>query len=75
MRNERKSRVYDIYRIPKKERRQYQIHHIVFRSDVKKDPQLWKGFDVEKIANLYPLKITEHKRLHKMIDDMENPNK
>ena len=66
MKNERmsrKRRVYDIYGIPKKKRKDYQMHHIIFRSD-KKDP-IFEDFDIDKKANLYPLKEEEHKNLHK----------
>lgn len=64
----KKNRVYEIYGIPKEERKNYQIHHIVFKEDKRHNPQLWKGFDIDKIANLYPLKKEEHKRLHDIIN-------
>jgi len=69
---ENRQRVFEIYGINPHDHR-YDIHHIVFRSDFKK-----RGFGLglgkdymNSKANLYPLTIEEHERLHKKIEERE----
>ena len=57
-----KRRVFEIYGIPKRERHNYQMHHIIFRSE--------GGGDIK--SNLYPLRPIQHKELHDKIRDMES---
>lgn len=68
-RETRKKRIYEIYGIPKNERHKHQIHHIVFKSDVKNGD--WDGFNVDKKANQCPLPIADHRNLHKKIETRE----
>lgn len=44
------------------------VHHIVTRADIKKDPQLWKDFDVNDPSNLVPLHRSVHNRTHQLIE-------
>ena len=62
-------RVYEIYGIDPNDKR-YNIHHIVFKRDVKKG--LMKDFDVNQRSNLIPLKKEIHNSLHKRVDEMEH---
>lgn len=57
--------------IPKKERGTvYDVHHIVTRSDVKENPELWADFNVNEASNLFPIPRKDHERLHRKIDQM-----
>jgi hypothetical protein len=67
-----KERVYEIYGIPKSERKDYSIHHIVFKSDIKNGNGIWEGFDKDKKANLYPLKRDIHEKLHQDLYERDN---
>jgi len=50
-----RERVYEIYKIPKKDRgTKYNIHHIVQRADKKNGNFDW--YDIDGKGNLYPLK-------------------
>lgn len=44
------------------------VHHIITLHDVKKDPQLWKDFDVNDPSNLVPLHRSVHNRTHQLIE-------
>lgn len=74
MRRERdinKERVYDILGIPPEQRgKEYTIHHEVFKSDVKANPQMWRHIDLDGIENLFPLPREEHERLHKLVEEI-----
>lgn len=61
-------RVYEIYGIPTRLRRRYSIHHIVFKSD-KKYPW-FKNFDINQKSNLCPLTREEHRRLHRLVEEL-----
>ena len=71
---ENKERVYEIYGIPPEERRKYSIHHIIFKNDVRQQPGIWKGFKVNKLSNLCPLRRWDHRELHRKVAEMENDN-
>jgi len=61
-----RKRVYDIYSIPKKERgTKYNMHHIVFKSDL--DKLVSEDFDLDCKSNLYPLTKEEHQELHNKV--------
>ena len=62
----KKDRVYEIYGIPKWERKKYSVHHIVFKSDPRNHPE-FRNFDVNKISNLCPLLKEDHKELHEKV--------
>lgn len=64
-----RDRVFEIYGIDPKDRR-YSAHHIIFRSDFEKPNNFPEGYQDSK-ANLYPLTIEEHERLHKKIEERE----
>ena len=71
MKNERykrnRERVYDIYGIPKKDRgTKYNMHHIVFRSDLGK--LVSEDFDLDCKSNLYPLRKDVHQELHNKVE-------
>ena len=62
-----RKRVYDIYSIPKKERgTKYNMHHIVFKSDL--DKLVSEDFDLDCKSNLYPLTKEEHQKLHERVE-------
>ena len=66
-----RERVYDIYGIPKKQRsRSYDVHHIVFQSDTKN--RVFKNFNIDGKANLYPLPKKVHQELHTKINKMRD---
>jgi hypothetical protein len=44
------------------------IHHIITRNDVKTNPELWKGFDLNSPGNLVPLRRSVHNETHKLIE-------
>jgi hypothetical protein len=48
----------------------YSCHHIVFRSDFRENPDLDKNYCDSK-ANLFPLPIEEHERLHGLVEEKE----
>lgn len=45
----------------------WNMHHEVFISDVKRNPELWGDIDVHGVGNLFPLSRREHARLHQMV--------
>jgi len=45
----------------------WNMHHEVFISDVKRNPELWGDIDVHGVENLFPLSRREHTRLHQMV--------
>ena len=67
--HQNKARVCEIYGIEPSDRR-YNIHHIIQRSDYKRNPKFWDSlepngrFDIDSVCNLCPLLVTEHRRLH-----------
>ena len=63
-----RTRVFEIYGIDPEDRR-YNTHHIIFKSDTKRSP--FRGYDVDQLANLCPMLITEHRKLHAFITRME----
>jgi len=65
------TRVREIYGIDKNDH-SYNIHHVIFKRDVKKDKGMWKGFNINQLSNLIPLKREEHDRLHRIVDNLEN---
>ena len=56
------------------EDKRYSCHHIIERSDYKHNKKFWDDsvpsghFDIDAKGNLFPLKIEEHKELHRKID-------
>ena len=64
-----RDRVFEIYGIDPKDRR-YSAHHIIFRSDFEKPNNFPEGYQDSK-ANLYPLTIEEHERLHQKVEEQE----
>lgn len=67
---ENRKRVFEIYGIDPNDRR-YNCHHIIFRSDLANLRNLPQGYCDSK-ANLYPLKVEEHIKLHLKVEQMEN---
>ena len=64
-----RDRVFEIYGIDPKDRR-YSAHNIIFRSDFEKPNNFPEGYQDSK-ANLYPLTIEEHERLHQKVEEKE----
>ena len=63
-----KERIYEIYGIPKEQRKDYTIHHIWFKSDT---PHWYYGKRSDcTLSNLYPLPKTVHEELHKKVNEM-----
>ena len=60
-----RDRLYEIYEIPEVERKEYTIHHIVFKADRHKAE--FQGYNIDQISNLCPLPLKEHRRLHDII--------
>lgn len=69
-----RTRAFEIYGV-KPNDPNYNCHHIIFRSDVHKYPELWVGFNVNQVSNLCPLKIRDHARVHEMVNIMEPQNR
>ncbi len=51
------------------------VHHIVQRSDLKNDPDLWQDFDVDALSNLVPVRRSVHNRTHHLIELHQTANK
>jgi len=64
-----RARVFEIYNLNPNDHR-YTCHHILFREDFKEHPEWDKSYQDSK-ANLCPLPIEEHRRLHEMIEKRE----
>ena len=64
-----RTRVFDIMGIDPKDRR-YNCHHICDRASAKQGC-FGDDFDVDGKANLTPMKIEDHKALHKRIQELE----
>jgi len=68
-------RVREIYGYEKSDKT-VNIHHIVLRSDYKKDRKFWDAsvpterFDLDAVANLCPLKIEAHANLHRRLEGL-----
>jgi len=71
-----RTRCFEIYGLNPTDRR-YNIHHIIERSDYKKNKRFWDSlepngrFDIDSISNLCPLLVTEHAQLHRYLDGLE----
>jgi hypothetical protein len=65
--------VKEIYNIDPSDK-SVNIHHIVKRSDVKRRPRFWEGFNVNQLSNLIPLDIRIHDRTHELINQVEPPD-
>ena len=68
-----RDRVFAIYGINPNDPN-YSCHHLLFKSDFKKHPEMWKDHRVNELSNLCPLPTTEHARLHDLINTMEPPD-
>jgi hypothetical protein len=70
--HENRTRFFEIYGIEPSDRR-YSCHHIIQRSDYKRNPRFWDSlepsgrFDIDSVCNLCPLKKEEHADLHRRI--------
>lgn len=75
--HQNRCRVFEIYGIEPSDRR-YSCHHIIQRSDYKKNPKFWDSlepsghFDIDSVCNLCPLRKEEHARLHQTLIEI-NP--
>lgn len=67
-------RVREIYGVAPNDHR-YNIHHIIFRSDVDNRPELFKGFDVDQVSNLCPLLRHQHEQLHEGLKSLPKERK
>jgi len=71
-----RTRCFEIYGLDPTDRR-YNIHHIIQRSDYKRNPKLWDSlepngrFDIDSVCNLCPIKKKEHADLHRYLDSLE----
>ena len=71
--HQNRSRVFEIMGLNPEDKR-YSCHHIIERSDYKHNKKFWDDsvpsghFDIDAKGNLFPLKIEEHKELHRKID-------
>ena len=67
-----RTRCFEIYGLDPSDKR-YNIHHIIQRSDYKRNPRFWDSlepsghFDIDSVCNLCPLKKEEHADLHRRI--------
>ena len=72
---ENSRRVREIYGIETNDHR-YNIHHIIERSDYKRNKKFWDDsvpnglFDLDGTGNLCPLLKTVHADLHRRLDKM-----
>ena len=64
-----RERVFEIYGIDPQDRR-YNAHHILFRGDFDNNPDWPQDYQDSK-ANLCPLLIEEHDRLHERVDGID----
>ena len=64
-----RKRVFEIMGINPNDKR-YSAHHIIFRSDFERPNHFPEGYRDSK-ANLYPLTIEEHERLHQKVEEQE----
>jgi hypothetical protein len=67
-----KKRVMEIYGVDPEDR-SFNIHHIIFKSDFQGGgvaESVDKGYMNSK-ANLIPLPVNEHKRLHERVEDID----
>lgn len=62
-------RVFEIYGVDPNDPN-YSAHHIIFRSDFEKPNHFPEGYRDSK-ANLCPLTIEEHERLHQKVEQRE----
>ena len=68
-------RVREIYGYEKSDKT-VNIHHIVLRSDYKRDRKFWDAsvpterFDLDAVANLCPLPIEVHANLHRRLEGL-----
>ena len=75
---ENSRRVREIYDIEANDHR-YNIHHIIERSDYKRNKKFWDDsipsghFDLDGTGNLCPLLKTVHANLHRRLDEMHPP--
>ena len=65
-----RQRVRELYGIDPNDRR-FDTHHLLFRKDFKNGLPLDPEYQDSK-ANLVPMKKTEHARLHRKVQEMEN---
>jgi len=65
-----RDRVFAIYGINPNDPN-YSCHHLLFKSDFKRRPELKKDHKVNEKSNLCPLQREIHQQLHKKIDEME----
>lgn len=49
----------------------YNCHHVLFRSDFKENPN-WNEDYQDSKANLFPLPVEDHERLHGRIEERES---
>ena len=68
-----RERVYQIYGVDINDH-SYNCHHIVTREDVKKG-LVSPDFDLHSVANLIPLKIRDHERIHQYFQSLERQPK
>ena len=64
-----RQRVFELYGIDPSDPN-YNCHHIVFRSDFREPNRFPEGYCDSK-ANLIPLPVNEHKRLHERVEDID----
>lgn len=64
-----RTRVFEIYGLDPNDQR-YNCHHILFREDFREHPEWDKSYQDSK-ANLCPLTVEDHQRLHEMVDGIE----
>lgn len=67
--NENRRRVFEIYKI-NPANRSYNCHHIVTRDDYRQG-LVPPDFDINALSNLYPMEISEHKKLHKRMEFLD----
>ena len=73
-----RTRCFEIYGLDPSDKR-YNIHHIIQRSDYKRNPRFWDSlepsgrFDIDSVCNLCPIKVKEHRELHRRLDEMNPP--
>jgi hypothetical protein len=67
-----RTRCFEIYGLDPSDRR-YNVHHIIQRSDYKKNKRFWDSlepsgrFDIDSVCNLCPVKTQDHEWINQRI--------